>query len=214
MHPQVRDITVMTHFADADGAAGVKAQLEWMEEMLREIEGLAQAPRSMANSAALVRFPEARGSWVRPGIMLYGCSPFSDRPAHTLELKPAMTLSSEIIATQHLHAGERVGYGFSYEAVGEITIGVVACGYADGYPRSAPDGTPVWVAGRRAELAGRVSMDMLSVDLTGIDEAAVGSPVQLWGEHVGIDEVALRAGRVSYELMCGLNPRVQVADAD
>src|SRR6185295_9291675 len=118
MHPHVKSVTLMTHFADADGAIGVKDQLAWFRELTKDYD----APQSLANSAALIRFPETHGAWVRPGIMLYGCSPFSDRTAEDLGLKPAMTLTSELIATQHLHAGERVGYGFSYEAQGEITI--------------------------------------------------------------------------------------------
>src|SRR5882762_8023674 len=126
MHAQVRDLTLMTHFADADGAAGVKDQLDRFDELTRGLE----APRSLANSAALIRFPEARGDWVRPGLMLYGCSPLAGRSAASLNLKPAMTLGSEIIATQQLRAGERIGYGFSYEAAGEMAVGVVACGYA------------------------------------------------------------------------------------
>ena len=212
MHRQVRGLTVMTHFADADGAAGVKAQLDWLHEMTSQIEGLAKAPRSTANSAALVRFPEARGDWVRPGIMLYGCSPFSDRPAATLDLKPVMTLSSELIGTQHLQPGERVGYGFSYEAAGEMTIGIVACGYADGYPRHAPTGTPVLVNGKRARTVGRVSMDMLCVDISDIPEAYIGTPVTLWGEGLSADEVAAAAGTVSYELLCALAGRVPVSE--
>src|SRR5207237_9493970 len=114
------------------------------------------------------RVAAARGYWVRAGIMLYGCSPFADRTVESLNLKPAMTLSSEIIATQQLHAGERIGYGFSYEAVGEMAVGVVACGYADGYPRHAPSGTPVLVNGRRTRTVGRISMDMICVDISGI----------------------------------------------
>jgi alanine racemase len=216
MHPQVREITLMTHFADADGAAGVQAQLEWLQEMAGQIEGLAQAPRSMANSAALIRFPETRGAWVRPGIMLYGCSPFGHlgpcQPAQPLDLQPAMTLASEIIATQHLHPGERVGYGFSYEAVGEMAIGIVACGYADGYPRHAPTGTPVLVNGKRSRTVGRVSMDMICVDLSDIPEAYIGTPVTLWGEGLSADEVAAAAGTVSYELLCALAARVPVAE--
>ncbi|MGE5638468.1 MAG: alanine racemase [Clostridia bacterium] len=217
MHPQVRSITVMTHFADADGDAGVKAQLDWLEEMIRPIEGLAQAPRSLANSAALIRFPETRAAWVRPGIMLYGCSPFGHlgphQPAQPLDLQPAMTLASEIIATQHLQAGERVGYGFTYEAVGEMTIGIVACGYADGYPRHAPSGTPVLVNGKRARTVGRVSMDMICVDISDIPEAYIGTPVTLWGEGLSADEVAAAAGTVSYELLCALAQRVPVSEA-
>ncbi len=212
MHPQVRTITSMTHFADADGAGGVKAQLGWFAEMTAQIEGLATAPRSLGNSAALLRFPEALGDWARPGIMLYGCSPFADVPAAALDLRPAMTLGTEIIATQHLHAGERIGYGFSYEAVGEMTIGVVACGYADGYPRHAPTGTPVLVNGKRARTVGRVSMDMICVDISDIPEAYIGTPVTMWGEGLSADEVGAAAGTLSYELLCALAPRVPVAE--
>jgi len=212
MHRQVRKVSLMTHFADADGASGVKAQLDWLEEMVRPIEGLAHATRSLANSAALIRFAEARADWVRPGIMLYGCSPFADETAAQLDLRPAMTLSSELIATQHLEAGERIGYGFSYEAVGEMTIGVVACGYADGYPRHTPTGTPVLVNGKRAHTVGRVSMDMICVDVSDFPEAYIGTPVTLWGEGLSADEVAAAAGTVSYELLCALAPRVPVAE--
>src|SRR5687768_11603628 len=146
MHPQVRNVTLMTHFADADGPGGVKAQLGWFNEIAKGFE----APRSLANSAALLRFPEeTRADWVRPGIMLYGCSPFGFKSAEDIGLKPVMTLASEIIGVQHLQAGEHVGYGQTYQAAQEMTIGTVACGYADGYPRHAPTGTPVLVAGQR-----------------------------------------------------------------
>ena len=208
LHPQVRSVTLMTHFADADGA-GIKAQLDWFDELTRPFE---PGQRSLANSAALIRFPEARGDWVRPGIILYGCSPFADKSAEALGLKPAMTLTSEIIATQHLQPGERVGYGFAYEAAGEMTIGVVACGYADGYPRHAPSGTPVLVNGKRTRTVGRVSMDMITVDITDIPEAYIGTPVTLWGEGLSADEVGAAAGTVSYELLCALAPRVPVAE--
>ena len=209
MHPQVRNVTLMTHFADADGASGIQGQLDWFNGLAEGFE----APRSLANSAALIRFPEARGDSVRPGIMLYGCSPFAGRTAESLNLKPAMTLSSEVIATQRLHAGERIGYGFSYEAAGEMAIGVVACGYADGYPRHAPSGTPVLVNGRRTRTVGRVSMDMICVDISGIPGAGIGSAVTLWGEGLSADEVAAAAGTLSYELLCALAPRVPVAEA-
>src|SRR5207247_1451636 len=195
--PHVRSVTLMTHFADADGAVGVKDQLAWFRELTKDYD----AQSSLANSAALIRFPETHGAWVRPGIMLYGCSPFADRSAESLDLRPAMTLASELIATQRLQAGERVGYGFSYEAQGEITIGVVACGYADGYPRHAPTGTPVLVNGRRTRTVGRVSMDMICVDITGIPGAGIGSAVTLWGEGLSADEVAASAGTLSYELL-------------
>jgi alanine racemase len=211
MHPQVRRVTLMTHFADADGASGVRAQLDWFNEITKGFE----APRSLANSAALIRFPEeTRADWVRPGIMLYGCSPFSDRSAESLGLQPAMTLTSELIATQHLQAGEKVGYGFSYEAVGELTVGVVACGYADGYPRHAPSGTPVLVNGKRTRTVGRVSMDMICVDISDMPEAYIGTPVTLWGEGLSADEVAASAGTLSYELLCALAPRVPVAEIE
>ena len=208
-HPRVRQLTLMTHFADADGASGVKAQLDWFQEMTKSFS----APRSLANSASLLRFPQAHGDWVRPGIMLYGCSPFADRTAESRGLKPAMTLTTEIIATQHLQPGERVGYGFGYEAVGELRIGVIACGYADGYPRHAPTGTPVLVNGKRTRIVGRVSMDMITVDISEIPEASIGTPVTLWGEGLSADEVAASAGTLSYELLCALAPRVPVGEA-
>src|SRR5207249_8124192 len=157
-HPKVSSITLMTHFADADGATGVKAQLERFGALTKSFAG----PRSLANSAALVRFPETHAEWVRPGIMLYGCSPFADRSAEALGLKPAMTLGSQIIATQELARGEGVGYGLGYRAEREMRIGVVACGYADGYPRHAGAGTPVLVNGRRTRIGGRGSMDLIA----------------------------------------------------
>ena len=216
-HPRIRTVTLMSHFADADGASGVRSQLELFNELTKDDSTAAfSVPRSLANSAALLRFPEARGDWVRPGIMLYGCSPFgytsADPGAAALGLKPAMTLASELIATQHLHSGEKIGYGFSYEAAGEMTIGVVACGYADGYPRHAPVGAPVLVNGQRTRIVGRVSMDMVTVDISDIPEASVGSPVTLWGEGLSADEVAAAAGTLSYQLLCALAQRVPVVE--
>jgi alanine racemase len=208
-NPMVRQVTLMTHFADADGREGVEAQLAWFEEI---VAPFAAAPRSLANSAALLRFPETRADWVRPGIMLYGCSPFRDRSALELELEPAMTLRRESVAVQRLQPRERVGYGFSYEAAGDMTLGVAACGYADGYPRHAPSGTPVLVDGVRTRSVGLVSMDMICVDLTGIPGAGIGSQVTLWGEGLPADEVAASAGTLSYELLCALAPRVPVIE--
>jgi alanine racemase len=207
-HPRVRTLTLMTHFADADGASGVSAQLERFASLTKSFAG----PRSLANSAALLRYPEARADWARPGIMLYGCSPFGDQLAQALELRPAMTLASEIIATQNLSPGERIGYGFSYTAVGEMRIGVVACGYADGYPRHAPTGTPILVNGQRTRIVGRVSMDMICADISYLPQAGVGTPVTLWGEGLPCDEVASAAGTLSYELLCRLAQRVPVAE--
>ena len=200
----VADITLMTHFADADGPEGVTAQLARFETAT---QGLA-LPRSLANSAALLRYSQTRADWVRPGIMLYGCSPFADESAQALGLKPVMTLTSELIAVRHLAAGERVGYGGTFTADRAMRIGVVACGYANGYPRHAPTGTPILVAGRRTRTVGRVSMDMLAVDLDGIPEAGIGTPVTLWGDGLSCDEVAAAAGTVSYELLCALAARV------
>jgi alanine racemase len=203
------DITLMTHFADADGERGVKWQLERFQEMTA---GLAY-PRSLANSAAILRYPEAHSEWVRPGIMLYGCSPFADTSAEKLGLKPVMTLSSELIAVRELKAGDSVGYGCTFTAQGPMRVGIVACGYADGYPRHAPTGTPVLVCGKRTRTLGRIAMDMLIADLTGIPEAAIGSPATLWGEGLSADEVAASAGTVSYELLCALSARVPVAES-
>ncbi len=201
---RVATVTLMTHFADADGPAGVAEQLERFETATRGL-GL---PRSLANSAALLRHRQTRGDWVRPGIMLYGCSPFPDESAQALGLAPVMTLASELIAVRQIAAGDRVGYSGTFAAHRAMRVGVVACGYADGYPRHAPTGTPVLVAGRRTRTVGRVSMDMLTVDLDGIPEAGVGTPVTLWGEGLSCDEVAAAAGTVSYELLCALAARV------
>jgi len=207
-HPQVRSVTLLTHFADADGAEGVAGQLARFDSVTRSLD----APRCLANSAALVRHPQTRADWVRPGILLYGCSPFADQSALELGLRPAMTLASEIIGVQHLQPGERVGYGFSYEVLAETTLGVVACGYGDGYPRHAPSGTPVLVAGQRARTVGRVSMDLLCVDISDIPQACVGTPVTLWGDGLSADEVAAAAGTVSYQLLCALAARVPVTE--
>ncbi len=208
-HRQIRSVTMMTHLADAERTTGVAAQLHWFNQMTQPFE----APRSLANSAALLRFPETRADWVRPGLMLYGCSPFAETSAEALGLKPAMTLTSEIIGVQNLQPGERVGYGYTYEATAEMTIGVVACGYADGYPRHVPSGSPVLVGGQRVKTIGRVSMDMLCVDISEIPEAYVGTAVTLWGEGLSADEVAAAAGTVSYQLLAGLAARVPVVEA-
>lgn len=202
----VSDVTLMSHFADADGARGIDWQLRAFQAMAGEWRG----PVSLANSAAILRHPKAARDWVRPGIMLYGGSPFADESAESLGLQPVMTLSSEIIGVQQIAAGESVGYGCTFVAEREMRVGVVACGYADGYPRHAPTGTPVLVCGRRTRTLGRVSMDMLAVDLSDLREAGVGSPVTLWGEGLAADEVAAAAGTISYELFCALARRVPV----
>jgi alanine racemase len=206
-HRGVRDVTLMTHFAQADEAAGIATQLETFKQLAAPFH----LPCSLANSAAILRFPESHGDWVRPGIMLYGSSPFSDVGAHQLGLQAVKTLSSEIISVQTLKAGDVVGYGATYRADTNMRIGIVACGYADGYPRHAPNGTPILVNGQRTQTVGRVSMDMLAVDLKALPDAQSGSRVVLWGEGMPVDEVARAAGTVSYELLCALAQRVPVS---
>jgi alanine racemase len=207
---QVKSITLMTHFADADGPTGVSEQLARFDAAT---QGLAGA-RSLANSAALLRYPETRADWVRPGIMLYGASPFADEDAATLGLAPAMTLRSEIIATQDLKKGQGVGYGYIYRAERDMRIGVVACGYADGYPRHAAGanaaGAPILVGGVSTRTVGRVAMDMLYVDLTPLPQARVGTEVILWGAGMPAEAVAAASDTVSYELFCALAARVPV----
>ena len=245
--PQVGEITLMTHLANADAAAdatgaigGETSSASANADANADANVAAIAPalaafdaatndlpgsRSLCNSAATLRFGArlAGGgdAWVRPGILLYGSSP--DHPEHRAAdwgLQPAMTLRTELIAVQELRAGASVGYGSQYTAARAMRIGVAACGYADGYPRVAPGGndvgTPVLVDGTLTRTVGRVSMDMITVDLTGIDGAGVGSEVVLWGRAANgtvlpIDEIAAAAGTVGYELMCARAPRVPVA---
>ncbi len=207
--PAVGQITLMTHFARADEPAGedsVSAQLQ----RFNAVAAGRNLPCSLANSAAILHYPETHADWVRPGIMLYGASPFSGKTAAELGLCPVMTVSSKIIAVQNLKTGDAVGYGHTFRANQPMRVGIVAGGYADGYPRHAPTGTPVLVNGRRSRILGRVSMDMLHVDLSGIESAGVGSPVILWGEGMPVDEVAQSAGTISYELLCALAPRMRV----
>jgi alanine racemase len=165
-------------------------------------------PRSVANSAGVIRYREVGGDYVRPGIMLYGSSPFPYDTAEMLGLTPVMTLKSALIAIQDLKPNESVGYGGTYTAARAHRIGVVACGYADGYPRHAPNGTPVLVCGKKVRTAGRVSMDLMTVDLSDAPEARVGSPVVLWGEGLPVDDVAAAATTVGYQLLCAVSPRV------
>ena len=207
-NPGVGAITLMTHFADADGERGVA----WQMERLRQLPGWDAMPLTLANSAAILRHSETHAGWVRPGIMLYGCSPFPGETGEAAGLKPAMTLESRLIAVQELRPGDTTGYGEMFRAERAMRIGVVACGYADGYPRHAPNGTPVLVEGQRTGTVGRVSMDMLCVDLTPVPGAGLGSRVTLWGEGLPADEVATAAGTVSYELFCRLAARVPVIE--
>lgn len=210
--PAIGPVTLMTHFAEADGERGIAWQVDRFEAMRRTLPGGMDLPVSMANSAAILRHAEVAHDWVRPGIVLYGASPFADAAASTFDVKPVMTLQSRILAVQDLAVGERVGYGGIFVADRPMRVGVVACGYADGYPRHAPNGTPILVAGQRTSTVGRVSMDMLECDLTDLPDAGVGSPVVLWGEGMPADEVAEAAGTISYELFCALARRVPVVE--
>jgi alanine racemase len=217
--PQVDEISLMTHFSDADGPRGVAHQVAAFEAATRDLPG----ERSLSNSAATLRHgatgdasPPLQGDWVRPGILVYGGAP--DFPAHDPAhwgLLPAMTLRSRLIATQTLDPGDTVGYGSTFTASRPMRIGIVACGYADGYPRHAGTGTPLLVDGMRCTTVGRVSMDMLAVDLEAAPGAGLGSEVTLWGEgprgtRLPVDEVAQAAGTIAYELMCALARRVPV----
>jgi alanine racemase len=218
--PQVDEITLMTHFSDADGPRGIAHQVAAFEAATADLPG----ERTLCNSAALLRHPRdaLRGEgvqnlaadWVREGIALYGSAPdFPARSAADWGLQPAMTLASRLIGLQSLQAGDTVGYGSAFTADGPMRIGVVACGSADGYPRHAPNGTPVLVDGVRTRVVGRVSMDMVTVDLGPVPAAGMGSEVVLWGRAASgavlpIDEVASAAGTIGYELMCAVAARV------
>lgn len=211
--PQVDEISLMTHFSDADGDRGITHQLEVFDHATQDLPG----ERSVANSAATLRHAtQTRADWVRPGIVLYGSAPdFPEHDAAHWQLQPAMTLSTRLIGVQTLKAGDTIGYGSSFRAEGPLRIGVAAVGYADGYPRHCSTGTPVLVNGVRTRMVGRVSMDMITVDLTPVPDAGFGSEVTLWGRSskgalLPIDEVAKAGGTVGYELMCAVAPRVPI----
>ena len=223
--PQVDEISLITHFSDADGHRGIAEQMAVFAEVTRDLPG----ERSLSNSAATLRHgalalaasapPDAwvASDWVRPGIAVYGSAPdFPEHSAADWGLQPGMTLATKLIAAYAIQTGATVGYGSNFVADRALRIGVAACGYADGYPRACPTGTPVLVNGVRTRTLGRVSMDMLAVDLTPVPNAGFGSEVTLWGRAthgalLSIDEVALAGGTVGYELMCALAPRVPVS---
>ena len=211
--PQVDEISLMTHFSDADGPKGIGAQMARFNAATLDLPG----ERTVSNSAAALRHPAQASDWIRCGILLYGSAP--DFPVYSAAdwgLQPTMTLASKIIGVQDLQSGDTVGYGSSFTATQPMRIGIVACGYADGYPRHCATGTPVLVGGMRTRMVGRVSMDMITVDLTPVPNAGFGSEVTLWGHAssgavLPIDEVAQAGGTVGYELMCALALRVPVA---
>ena len=206
----VSDITLMTHFATADEPLGIAEQLA----VFNAVTQGHQYSRSLANSATVLRFPEAHGDWVRAGIMLYGTSPIAGQSAASFNLKPVMQFTSQILSVQTLEAGESLGYGHRFTATKKTRVGVVACGYADGYPRHAPNGTPIAVAGKLMQTIGRVSMDMLYVDISDMPEATIGAHVEMWGNQVSVDDVAQAAGTISYELLCAVATRVPMKVVD
>jgi len=212
--PQVEEISLMTHFSDADSAKGIGGALATFERVTQDLPG----ERSLANSAALLRHaPQTRADWVRPGIVLYGSAPdFPEHDAPHWQLQPTMSLRTRLIGVQELQPGDTVGYGSRFTAEAPMRIGIAGVGYGDGYPRHAGNGTPVLVDGVRTRMVGRVSMDMVTVDLTPVPGAGFGSEVTLWGRAangaaLGIDEVAQAAGTVGYELMCAVARRVPMA---
>jgi alanine racemase len=208
----VRNISLITHFANAE--CDDHPQISLTEQVRRFQDGSAglAGERSLSNSAADLLHPEIATDWVRPGIMLYGGTPGGGTAAE-FGLLPAMTLASEIIGVQDIVAADAVGYGSRFVAMHPMKIGVVACGYADGYPRHAPGGTPILVDGVMTRIVGQVSMDMITVDLSPIPNARIGSKVTLWGDGLPIDAVAHAAGTLGYELMCAVAPRVRIVEA-
>ncbi|MGC8521902.1 MAG: alanine racemase [Steroidobacteraceae bacterium] len=206
LRPAPREIRLMTHLAAADEADGrmTREQLERFAAATRGIPG----ERSIANSAGIFGAVRVGGQWVRPGLALYGASPLPQRTAAELGLRAAMRLETSVIAVRHVPRGETVGYGATWRAERDARIAIVAAGYGDGVPRSLPNGTPVLLAGRRVPLVGRVSMDMIAVDVSALDAVGVGTPVELWGERLPVEEVARAAGTIAYELLCGVSERV------
>ncbi len=214
LHQQgvVGQVGKMTHFARADeGHDLTRSQIRLFQATTKNLQG----PNSICNSAASLTpdywlsLPDTDLQWVRPGICLYGSSPFAQRTSQDLNLLPGLTLASKLISVRSIKAGEGVGYGHKFVADTPMQVGVVACGYADGYPRHAPTGTPVNVKGVRTRLLGRVSMDMLAVDLSHVPQSSVGDQVVLWGEGgPSVDEVASAAGTIGYELLCAVAPRI------
>jgi alanine racemase len=204
--PALRIMGWMTHLACADDVANAmtSAQVKCLSAALGSTPG----DRSIANSAGILAWPETHADWVRPGIMLYGTSPFPDRTALAIGLRPVMTLKSRLLSIRELPKGECIGYGCTWKTPEPMRVGVASIGYGDGYPRHAPSGTPVLVNGRPAPLIGRVSMDFISLDLRGHDAACEGDEVTLWGVDLPADEVAVHAQTISYQLFCGVSGRV------
>jgi alanine racemase len=203
----VNDIIPMTHLANADDLSDdtTSKQLLTFEKTV----GDTRLPQSIANSAGILGWPQSHADFVRPGIMLYGVNPFISGVGADYELQPVMTLSSRLIAINRYHKGDKIGYGGTWQCPEAMSVGVVAIGYGDGYPRHAANGTPVLLNGRRVPLVGRVSMDMITIDLRTQPNAQVGDEVVLWGEGLPVEEIAQQAGTIAYELLCGVTQRVR-----
>jgi alanine racemase len=204
--PHIGELVAMSHFARAD-ESNLPYTAQQIAVFEHTLKGLA-IPRSLANSAAILAYSNAHVEWTRPGLMLYGASPFAEAQPLATALRPAMTLESALISVRNLPAGEPVGYGGRFVCERPTRVGVVAIGYADGYPRHAPTGTPVAVNGQVTRLIGRVSMDMITVDLTDISEAHVGAPVELWGATIPASAVAAASETLAYQLFTGIGRRV------
>ncbi|MCU7843105.1 MAG: alanine racemase [Candidatus Thiodiazotropha sp. (ex Monitilora ramsayi)] len=209
-HPRVRRINLMTHLANADDRSDSFTYSQIARFESHKTDRFTHG--SIANSAGVLGFQATHRDWVRPGIMLYGVSPFSDTSAEELGLRPVMTFRSRVIAVQQCRRDDPVGYGGTYNCPQDMPIAVVAVGYGDGYPRHAEEGTPVLVAGRRLPLVGRVSMDMITVDARDYPEVQAGDSVVLWGRGLPVEEVAKSAGTIGYELLCSVTSRVEFLD--
>lgn len=205
--PQVKEVVMMSHFSSADDLSD-QTTLRQVEVFARATEGL-DGEVSIANSPATLGWPQARGNILRPGLMMYGASPFTESQENAARLKPAMSLLSEVIAVREIEAGESVGYSATWTAEKTSRIGTVAMGYGDGYPRHAKNGTPVLVNGVRTSIIGRVSMDMITVDLTDVPNAEVGAEVEFFGDNLSINEVAGWCDTIPYTMMTCLTPRIQ-----
>jgi len=210
------DIVLMSHFASSDEFEGSSTNGRQTREQLQlfadATAGL-QAPRSLANSAAILGWPGSHGDWVRPGGALYGMSVVAGRTAGDFGLRPAMTFATRLLAVNRIGKGEAVGYSATWQTPEDMCIGVAAVGYGDGYPRLAPAGTPVLVNGAPARVVGRVSMDLMTIDLRGHPDVRAGDPVQLWGEGLPIEAVADASGTIAYELSCSITRRVRFVEA-
>lgn len=202
----------MTHLGYADDRRSERTPEQLA--LFRQVVGGQEAPRSAANSGGVLGWPESHFQWVRPGIMLYGASPFVGRTAQQEDLQPVMTLTTRLIAVNRLRKGDAVGYGGTWVCPEDMPVGIAAIGYGDGYPRHAPSGTPVLVNGRSVPLVGVVSMDMLCVDLRQDPGARIGDPVTLWGDGLPVEEVARHAGTIPYQLLCAVTSRVEFVSVD